>query len=665
MSIKPKSRNPILGIQISSESTNQPFNQETYAKDPIPKNISIKQKESSSNINSTKDQEIKHALKQLKKESKVNKLTKIFQITKKESLNSRKDIIEELQSIQNENKINFNSHKKNKCISCLNKIPVIHPDCLFMTIWNLIILLLMMYTGIVMPYRICFTDNDSDFWNIFETVIDFIFIFDIIVTLNLGYKNEDNEYIINRFMIFKNYLCGWLFIDILSSLPQNLIFPNQSNKGTKLLRIVKLTKLNRLIRFFRLIKVVRFLRKISFFNVFFEFVQLNYGVSQLITFMFILLLISHLIACLWHFLPKFYDEENYWVVQTRHINDSNFEKYMLSLYWTLATVFTVGFGDIHAYNEVENIFSIIWMVFGVVFFSIIIGTLSSIIANSESRETKLNRKLMILKDFSEKAKLNPLLTQKIEFLLIYNSKKEKVTNDFNVLSGIPSDLKVEVAKSVQNGFLKEIHFFNQYVTPEFIAIIIQFLVPKNFIEKDIIYDEGDIPQSIYFILKGRIYFTKENIAYCTYVKGSYFGEIDILEDHRINSVIAASNCEFVTLGKEVYADIIQKDFQEIFRKMVKFAKIRKRRLKHLEERMMKSYYSRGDISLNMSSRFGMTTINNTLNNKGYGINSSNTNTLGLGGLDLDNSGIFSDLSSSSSSSQSNEDDLSSQNKDID
>ena len=658
MSNNTRSRNnPKLRIQISSESIGQPFMQETGTKEHLttPKNTPPKIKDSSGLSDSDdNERDIKKAIKKMKKETKVNKLTKIYKIQKNGTTNSRLNIIAELQSIQKENKANYPNpqKKKSKCASFINKIPVINPDCLFMTIWNIIILLLMIYTGLIMPYRICFTENDTTFWRAFETTIDFIFIFDILINLNLGYKNEENEYITNRFMIFKNYLCGWFFIDIISSLPQNLIFPNNNLKtGAQLVKLVKLTKLNRLIRFFRLIKVVRFLKKISFFNTFFEFVQLNYGVSQLIIFMLFLLLISHLIACLWYFIPKFFDEEFYWVVQTHRIDDSNFEKYLLSLYWTLATVFTVGFGDIHAYNEIENVFSIIWMVFGVVFVSIIIGTLSSIIANSESRETKLNKKLMILKDFSRKTKLNPLLAQKIEFLLIYNSKKERVTNDFNVLSGIPSDLKVEVAKSVQNGLLKEIHFFNQYVTPEFIAIIIQFLVPKNFIEKDIIYDEGDIPQSIYFMLKGRVFFTKENIAYCTYVKGSYFGEIDILENHRIHSVIAASNCEFVTLSKNVYVDIIEKDFQEIFRKIVKFSKIRKRRLKHLEERMLKSYYSKGDTSINISSRFGVTGINSTLN-KVQGSNTSNTNTMGLGMIDMDNSGIFSEVSSSSSSSSS-------------
>lgn len=67
--------------------------------------------------------------------------------------------------------------------------------------------------------------------------------------------------------------------------------------------------------------------------------------------------------------------------------------------------------------------------------------------------------------------------------------------------------------------------------------------------------------------------------------------------------------------------------------------------------MLKSYYSKGDTSINISSRFGVTGINSTLN-KVQGSNTSNTNTMGLGMIDMDNSGIFSEVSSSSSSSSS-------------
>jgi len=47
------------------------------------------------------------------------------------------------------------------------------------------------------------------------------------------------------------------------------------------------------------------------------------------------------------------------------------------------TLTTVGFGDIVAYTAVEKVFAIVWMTFGVAFYSFTIGNLSTIMATMD------------------------------------------------------------------------------------------------------------------------------------------------------------------------------------------------------------------------------------------------------------------------------------------
>ena len=62
----------------------------------------------------------------------------------------------------------------------------------------------------------------------------------------------------------------------------------------------------------------------------------------------------------------------------------NFTLYITSFYFTVTTIVTVGYGDIHAYNIGEKFVSILLMIIGVISFSFAAGSLSSIISNYDA-----------------------------------------------------------------------------------------------------------------------------------------------------------------------------------------------------------------------------------------------------------------------------------------
>ena len=61
----------------------------------------------------------------------------------------------------------------------------------------------------------------------------------------------------------------------------------------------------------------------------------------------------------------------------------NFDLYIASFYFTVATITTVGYGDIHAYSTNEFIVGIIFKIIGVIGFSFASGMLSAIIQNMD------------------------------------------------------------------------------------------------------------------------------------------------------------------------------------------------------------------------------------------------------------------------------------------
>ena len=64
-------------------------------------------------------------------------------------------------------------------------------------------------------------------------------------------------------------------------------------------------------------------------------------------------------------------------------------KYILTIYFTITTMTTVGYGDMSANTTVERTFCCVLMIFGVVSFTFVSGALSSIISNKDATEANL------------------------------------------------------------------------------------------------------------------------------------------------------------------------------------------------------------------------------------------------------------------------------------
>ena len=85
----------------------------------------------------------------------------------------------------------------------------------------------MIYTATVLPFRLSFIYDGDDDWDTyiyiykdgkkrFESASNYFFMADILVNLFSAFYDQDNVLVTNNAYIMKNYLKGWLFIDVLS-----------------------------------------------------------------------------------------------------------------------------------------------------------------------------------------------------------------------------------------------------------------------------------------------------------------------------------------------------------------------------------------------------------------------------------------------------------------
>jgi hypothetical protein len=140
--------------------------------------------------------------------------------------------------------------------------------------------------------------------------------------------------------------------------------------------------------------LLRFLQKESFLS---EVLQFNTGVMRLVNLLFAVSLLIHIMGCLWFYEAKL---DNFgpdtWVFRMQMLDSSNLSLYLVSIYYALTTLATVGYGDVTAKTNVEMITAIIWMLFGVGFYSFTIGLLSSVMSFIDTKDNTLQKKIAIM-----------------------------------------------------------------------------------------------------------------------------------------------------------------------------------------------------------------------------------------------------------------------------
>jgi len=178
-----------------------------------------------------------------------------------------------------------------------------------------------------------------------------------------------------RHKIFKNYFSKYFIIDLISSIIYIIdLFEVDSTS----LNNVELIKLFLFIRLGSLSLIYdklleKFKVRLKVHNSFIDLVNL----------LFYSLLIIHIFACFWNYVGETYlnSGQTTWISYSDLVDASIELKYVACLYWSSVTIMTVGYGDLTAHNEMEQVYSILTIVLGCGVFAYIINTIGIIIGD--------------------------------------------------------------------------------------------------------------------------------------------------------------------------------------------------------------------------------------------------------------------------------------------
>lgn len=144
---------------------------------------------------------------------------------------------------------------------------------------------------------------------------------------------------------------------------------------------------------------------------------------------------------------------------------------------------------------------------------------------------------------------------------------------------------------MHNGIIKKIRFFDDKDS-NLIGSIVPLLTHMKTQRNEFIYRRGNHPTSIYFITTGRVsfYLEKKNIAFKDMIEGGYFGDMDIIfKRKRRCSMLSTTNSDFLTMSKQIFEDVITKDYPEVYEEMTLIAVEREKKIQTAKEHALIEY----------------------------------------------------------------------------
>ncbi|KAK4478599.1 hypothetical protein RD792_014087, partial [Penstemon davidsonii] len=238
-------------------------------------------------------------------------------------------------------------------------------------VWETFLVVLVVYTAWASPFEFGFLDKPKGPLSIVDNVVNLFFAIDIVLTFFVAYLDRTTYLLTDKQkQIALNYATSCLALDVISTIPSELVHII-SPESYGLFNMLRLWRLKRLGALFSRLEKGR------------NFDHFWLTCAKLIC---VTLFSVHCAGCFYYLLAAHYR------AKTRDrapISDflqlSLWTRYITSMYWSITTLTTVGYGDyLRAENTSEMIFDIWYMLFNLVLASYLIGNVTKMMIHETS-----------------------------------------------------------------------------------------------------------------------------------------------------------------------------------------------------------------------------------------------------------------------------------------
>lgn len=460
--------------------------------------------------------------------------------------------------------------------------------------WDLVIAVMVLYTLVAVPLQIGFfvalTDDTGKITlrDGLDILVDVMFGLDMCVNFNTGFIDvKSGTFVYSHKRIAARYLKSWFAIDFISTFPFDKIVDYASQESTESkaaladrLRFLKILRVVRISKLMKILKVVHAGRAKQLLGFLERDLAINPALLSIGPVFLQVAFVAHYLACLWNFATTVGLEINdnggaTWSTAygANHLSVS--EQYVTSLYWTVATMMAVGYGDIYAQNSLERGLSIVVQFFGALMFGLIIGAMSKVAYQADA--TALARKLHQeeLSDYMRHRKIPRDLQQRVRAHFKFAHSYTTVFPDVlqAMREEMSQDLMYEMLSVAYGSTVAKIHLFSHCPDKGFISSMILAFEPVQLQAGEGIVYEKELLEYCFFIVKGAVEFYQEppgvvetshgkgavmstDTVFGIVLEGEHFGCLSLVLERPYPANVRASQlCDMVLLRKDAFAHI--------------------------------------------------------------------------------------------------------------
>ncbi|CDP18439.1 unnamed protein product [Coffea canephora] len=363
--------------------------------------------------------------------------------------------------------------------------------------WQAFLVVLVVYSAWSSPFELAFKKVATDSLLPVDLVVDAFFGIDIVLTFFVAYLDKSTYLLVDDHkkiaMRYVKHL--WFPMDVASTLPFQVIYQIFTGKRhygqvfgfLNLLRLWRLRRVSEL--FSRLEKDTRF----------------SYFWTRYAKLICVTLFAVHSAGC-------FY----YWLATHHHVADDtwigslipNFEDrsvwlgYTYSMYWSIVTLTTVGYGDLHAVNTGEKIFNMLYMLFNIGLTAYLIGNMTNLIVHSAVRTFAMRDAINEILRYASKNRLPESLKDQMLAHVTLKFKTAELQQE-EVLEDLPKAIRSSIAQHLFRKTVESAYLFKG-VSEDFIVQLVPEMKAEYFPPKVDIIIQNEISTDFYIIVSGAV-----------------------------------------------------------------------------------------------------------------------------------------------------------------
>ncbi|XP_021731421.1 potassium channel KAT1-like [Chenopodium quinoa] len=391
--------------------------------------------------------------------------------------------------------------------------------------WEMLLVVLVVYSAWICPFEFAFLTYKRDTIFIIDHIVNAFFTIDIVLTFFVAYLDRRSYLLIDDHKkIAVRYLSTWFIFDVCSTAPLqtfSLIFTNHNGGlGFEALNMLRLWRLRRVSSLFaRLEKDIRF----------------NYFWTRCTKLVSVTLFAVHCAGCFYYLIADRYpDPKKTWIgaVNPDFKSQSIGKRYISSIYWSIVTLTTTGYGDLHAENTIEMIFDIFYMLFNLGLTSYLIGNMTNLVVHWTSHTRTFRDTVRACSEFATRNQLPPRIQDQMLSHICLKFKTDSL-KQHETLNDLPKALRSNIAQHLFFPILQKVQLFRG-VSQNFFLQLFSDIEAEYFPPREDVILQNEAPTDMYILVSGSLdmvaHINGHEQVIQKILAGDIFGDIGVLCD---------------------------------------------------------------------------------------------------------------------------------------